>query len=99
MQQIKIMRPKRDLDRQVHVYGGATEKDAGRFGVPSPAKPSSFVLATPAASGQTLIIINRILLYYRDMLGRNLVFRQAPDLTLNKRLCAKLRTNERPRPI
>ena len=52
---------------EIHVYGGAAETEPCAYGEPFPDLPTSFLLAAPTASGKTMIILNILLRYYKDM--------------------------------
>ena len=67
---------------QIHVYGGASETVPCPFGSePFPDLPTSFILAAPTASGKTMIILNLLLRYYKDMFARIWVF--SPSIKLD----------------
>ena len=59
---------------EIHVFGGAAETIPCPYGEPFPDLPTSFVLAAPTASGKTMIILNLLLRYYKDMFSRVWMF-------------------------
>ena len=65
----------------IHLYGGAAETVPCPFGEPFPDLPTSFILAAPTASGKTMIILNLLLRYYKDMFARIWVF--SPSIKLD----------------
>ena len=65
----------------IHVYGGAAETVPCPFGEPFPDLPTSFILAAPTASGKTMIILNLLLRYYKDMFQR--IFFFSPSIKLD----------------
>ena len=65
----------------IHVYGGAAETIPCPFGPPFANLPTSFILAAPTASGKTMIILNLLLRYYRDMFSRIWFF--SPSIKLD----------------
>ena len=65
----------------IHVYGGAAETTPSPFGEPFPDLPTSFLLAAPTASGKTMIILNLLLRYYKDMFARIWFF--SPSIKLD----------------
>ena len=65
----------------IHVYGGAAETTPCPYGEPFPDLPTSFVLAAPTASGKTMIILNILLRYYKDMFARIWMF--SPSIKLD----------------
>ena len=65
----------------IHLYGGAAETIPCSYGEPFPDLPTSFILAAPTASGKTMIILNLILRYYKDMFARIWVF--VPSIKLD----------------
>ena len=65
----------------IHLYGGAAQTTACAFGEPFPDLPTSFILAAPTASGKTMIILNLLLRYYKDMFARIWVF--SPSIKLD----------------
>ena len=65
----------------IHVYGGAAETIPCPFGEPFPDLPTSFILAAPTASGKTMIILNLLLRYYKDMFARIWFF--SPSIKLD----------------
>ena len=65
----------------IHVYGGAAETIPCPFGEPFPDLPTSFILAAPTASGKTMIILNLLLRYYKDMFARIWMF--SPSIKLD----------------
>jgi len=66
---------------QIHVYGGAAETIPCPYGEPFPDLPTSFILAAPTASGKTMIILNLLLRYYKDMFARIWFF--SPSIKLD----------------
>jgi hypothetical protein len=66
---------------EIHVYGGAAETVACPHGEPFPDLPTSFILAAPTASGKTMIILNLLLRYYKDMFARIWFF--SPSIKLD----------------
>ena len=66
---------------QIHVYDGAAETIPCPYGEPFPDLPTSFLLAAPTASGKTMIILNILLRYYKDMFARIWVF--SPSIKLD----------------
>ena len=66
---------------QIKVYGGAAETVACPYGEPFPDLPTSYLLAAPTASGKTMIILNLLLRYYKDMFARIWVF--SPSIKLD----------------
>ena len=66
---------------QIHVFGGAAETVPCGFGEPFPDLPTSFILAAPTASGKTMIILNLLLRYYKDMFARIWFF--SPSIKLD----------------
>ena len=74
------MAPKPD-DNRIHVYGGAAETIPCPYGEPFPDLPTSFLLAAPTASGKTMIILNLMLRYYKDMFARIWFF--SPSIKLD----------------
>jgi hypothetical protein len=65
----------------IHVYGGAAETIPCPYGEPFPDLPTSFILAAPTASGKTMIILNLLLRYYKDMFARIWMF--SPSIKLD----------------
>ena len=65
----------------IHVYGGAAETVPCAFGEPFGDLPTSFILAAPTASGKTMIILNLLLRYYKDMFARIWFF--SPSIKLD----------------
>ena len=65
----------------IHVYGGAAETIPCPYGEPFPDLPTSFLLAAPTASGKTMIILNLLLRYYKDMFARIWFF--SPSIKLD----------------
>ena len=59
-----------DKGNKIHVFGGGAETIPCPFGEPFPYLPTSFCLAAPTASGKTMIILNILLRYYKDMFHR-----------------------------
>ena len=74
------MAPKPD-DNRIHVYDGAAETVPCPYGEPFPDLPTSFLLAAPTASGKTMIILNILLRYYKDMFARVWFF--SPSIKLD----------------
>jgi len=73
---------KSDKDgNRIHVFGGAAETTPCAFGDPFPDLPTSFLLAAPTASGKTMIILNILLRYYKDMFARIWMF--SPSIKLD----------------
>lgn len=66
---------------RIHVYGGAAETVPCPYGEPFPDLPTSFLLAAPTASGKTMIILNLLLRYYKDMFSRMWIF--SPSIKLD----------------
>ena len=66
---------------RIHVFGGAAETVPCLYGEPLPDLPSSFILAAPTASGKTMIILNLLLRYYKDMFARIWMF--SPSIKLD----------------
>ena len=66
---------------EIHVYGGAAETVPCAYGEPFPDLPTSFLLAAPTASGKTMIILNILLRYYKDMFARIWMF--SPSIKLD----------------
>ena len=76
------MGPKSDPEgNQIHVYGGAAETEPCPYGEPFADLPTSFLLAAPTASGKTMIILNLLLRYYKDMFARIWIF--SPSIKLD----------------
>ena len=65
----------------IHVFGGASETVPCPYGEPFPDLPTSFILAAPTASGKTMIILNLLLRYYKDMFARIWFF--SPSIKLD----------------
>ena len=66
---------------QIHVFGSAAETIPCPYGEPFPDLPTSFILAAPTASGKTMIILNLLLRYYKDMFARIWFF--SPSIKLD----------------
>jgi hypothetical protein len=66
---------------EIHVFGHAAETVKCSFGEPFPDLPTSFILAAPTASGKTMIILNLLLRYYKDMFARIWFF--SPSIKLD----------------
>ena len=66
---------------EIQVFGGAAETVPCPFGEPFPDLPTSFLLAAPTASGKTMIILNLLLRYYKDMFARIWFF--SPSIKLD----------------
>jgi len=66
---------------EIHVFGGAAETIPCPYGEPFPDLPTSFILAAPTASGKTMIILNILLRYYKDMFARVWMF--SPSVRLD----------------
>ena len=82
---------------EIHVYGGAAETIPCPYGEPFPDLPTSFILAAPTASGKTMIILNLLLRYYKDMFARIWFFSPSIKLDLQYAPIRKyLEKNERP---
>ncbi len=75
------MAPKQPKGNEIHVFGGAAETIPYPFGEPFPDVPTSFILAAPTASGKTMIILNLLLRYYKDMFARIWMF--SPSIKLD----------------
>ena len=76
------MGPKADSEgNKIHVYGGAAETEPCPYGPPFADLPTSFLLAAPTASGKTMIILNILLRYYKDMFARIWMF--SPSIKLD----------------
>ena len=76
------MAPKPDKDgNKIHVFGGAAETIPCPYGEPFADLPTSFLLAAPTASGKTMIILNLLLRYYKDMFARIWIF--SPSIKLD----------------
>ena len=76
------MGPKSDPEgNQIHVYGGGAETEPCPYGEPFADLPTSFLLAAPTASGKTMIILNLLLRYYKDMFARIWIF--SPSIKLD----------------
>ena len=70
-----------DGDNRIHVYGGAAETVPCPYGEPFGDLPTSYILAAPTASGKTMIILNLLLRYYKDMFARIWMF--SPSIKLD----------------
>ena len=70
-----------DGDNRIHVYGGAAETVPCPYGEPFADLPTSFLLAAPTASGKTMIILNLLLRYYKDLFARIWIF--SPSIKLD----------------
>ena len=70
-----------DKGNSIHVYGGAAETVPCPYGEPFADLPTSFLLAAPTASGKTMIILNILLRYYKDMFARIWMF--SPSIKLD----------------
>jgi len=66
---------------KIHVFGNAAETIPCPYGEPLPDLPTSFLLAAPTASGKTMIILNILLRYYKDMFARIWIF--SPSIKLD----------------
>ena len=66
---------------QIHVFPGAAETVPCPHGAPFPDLPTSFLLGAPTASGKTMIILNLLLRYYKDMFARIWIF--SPSIKLD----------------
>ena len=76
------MGPKPDPEgNKIHVFGGAAETQPCPYGEPFADLPTSFLLAAPTASGKTMIILNILLRYYKDMFARIWMF--SPSIKLD----------------
>ena len=58
------------IQNAIHIYDGAAETVPCPYGQPFPDLPTSFLLAAPTASGKTMINLNLLLRYYKDMFAR-----------------------------
>jgi hypothetical protein len=65
----------------IHVYGGAADTIPCPFGAPFADLPTSILLCAPTASGKTMIILNILLRYYKDMFARIWFF--SPSIKLD----------------
>ena len=74
-------RSQRPKGNEIHVYDGAAETVPCAHGEPFPDLPTSFILAAPTASGKTMIILNLLLRYYKDMFARIWFF--SPSIKLD----------------
>ena len=75
------MGPKDPKGNAIHIYEGAAETAPCSYGQPFPDLPTSFLLAAPTASGKTMIILNLLLRYYKDMFARIWIF--SPSIKLD----------------
>ena len=75
------MGPKDPKGNAIHIYDGAAETVPCPYGQPFPDLPTSFLLAAPTASGKTMIILNLLLRYYKDMFARIWIF--SPSIKLD----------------
>jgi hypothetical protein len=66
---------------EILVYGGAAETVPSPHGEPFPDLPTSFILAAPTASGKTVLLLNLLLRYYKDMFARIWFF--SPSIKLD----------------
>ena len=66
---------------QIHLFGHAAETIASPHGEPFGELPTSYILAAPTASGKTMIILNLLLRYYKDMFARIWMF--SPSIKLD----------------
>ena len=66
---------------EILVYSGASETVPSAFGEPFGDLPTSYILAAPTASGKTMIILNLLLRYYKDMFARIWMF--SPSIKLD----------------
>ena len=66
---------------QIHLYGHAAETVPSPYGEPFGDLPTSYILAAPTASGKTMIILNLLLRYYKDMFARIWMF--SPSIKLD----------------
>jgi len=66
---------------QIHLYGHAAETVPSPYGEPFGDLPTSYILAAPTASGKTMIILNLLLRYYKDMFAR--IFFFSPSIKLD----------------
>jgi len=69
------------IQNAIHIYDGAAETVPCPYGQPFPDLPTSFLLAAPTASGKTMIILNLLLRYYKDMFARIWIF--SPSIKLD----------------
>ena len=74
-------RSQRPKGNEIHIYDGAAETVPCPFGEPFPDLPTSFILAAPTASGKTMIILNLLLRYYKDLFARIWFF--SPSIKLD----------------
>ncbi len=65
----------------IHLYGSPAETVPCPFGEPFADLPTSFILAAPTASGKTVVILNLLLRYYKDMFARIWFF--SPSIKLD----------------
>jgi hypothetical protein len=66
---------------EIHLYGGAAETVPCPYGEPFPDLPTSFLLCAPTASGKTVVLLNLLLRYYKDMFARIWFF--SPSIKLD----------------
>ena len=66
---------------EIHVYGGASETVASPYGEPFGNLPTSYCLCAQTNSGKTMILLNLILRYYKDMFARIWFF--SPSIKLD----------------
>ena len=75
------MGPSKPKGNAIQVYGSPAETVPCAFGEPFPDLPTSFVLAAPTASGKTVVLLNLLLRYYKDMFARIWFF--SPSIKLD----------------
>ena len=66
---------------EIQLYGHAAETVPCPWGEPFADLPTSFVLAAPTASGKTVVLLNLLLRYYKDMFARIWFF--SPSIKLD----------------
>ena len=66
---------------KIHVFGGAAETEPCPYGPPFADLPTSFLLAANTASGKSMLILNLLLRYYKDMFARIWFF--SPSIKLD----------------
>jgi len=66
---------------EIHVYPGAAETVECPYGEPFAPIPTSWILGAATASGKTMIILNLLLRYYKDMFARIWFF--SPSIKLD----------------
>ena len=76
------MGPKRTpKGNESHLFGGAAETIPCPYGEPFADLPLSLLACAPTASGKTMIILNLLLRYYKDMFSRIWMF--SPSIKLD----------------